>query len=389
MVKKSYGICLGASTISAVELEKADNLYKVTKIIRKEHEGNPKKVFEEVLKELNPKNYPVLVTGRRFRDFVNLPSVSEAETVEAALQYIANKEDKYDVLVSAGGETFIVYRLDENLRITGISTGNKCASGTGEFFLQQIKRMALTINSAMEIAQQGEPYRVSGRCSVFCKSDCTHALNKGVPVANVTSGLCKMIAEKIIELIKKLPHKNVIITGGVALNKPVIKYIKQELKNVTVPEEAPYFEALDAAILSFKKGESVKQQLFKEGETSFPRLSPLKYAKELVTFCESKRGEFWEYNKCIIGLDVGSTTTKAVLFRVDDDAILTSVYLRTNGNPVEASRKCYEAIYNSIKDKNVEIIGIGITGSGRQIAGLFTLTEGIINEIIAHATAAV
>ncbi|MCX8094125.1 MAG: acyl-CoA dehydratase activase-related protein, partial [Candidatus Goldbacteria bacterium] len=46
-------------------------------------------------------------------------------------------------------------------------------------------------------------------------------------------------------------------------------------------------------------------------------------------------------------------------------------------------------IYNSIKDKNVEIIGIGITGSGRQIAGLFTLTEGIINEIIAHATAAV
>ncbi len=389
MEKKSYGICLGASTISAVEITKTKDSFKITKIIRKEHEGNPKKVYEEVINELNTGDNPVLVTGRRFRNFVNLPSVSEAEAVESALQYIADKQEKYDVLVSAGGETFIVYRLDDDLRIVGISTGNKCASGTGEFFLQQIKRMALTLDGAMRIADEGEPYRVSGRCSVFCKSDCTHALNKGVPVANVTSGLCRMIAEKIIELIKKLPHKKVMITGGTALNKPVIRYIKQEIKNVTVPEEAPYFEALGAAILGFIKGEKVRETLFKDGETSFPKLSPLRNAENLVTFCESKRGQFKDYNKCIIGLDVGSTTTKAVLMRVDDDAILSSVYLRTNGNPIEASRKCYEAIYNSIKDKNVEITGIGITGSGRQIAGLFTLTDGIINEIIAHASAAV
>lgn len=389
MEKRSYGICLGASTISAVELVKTKDGCKITKIIRKKHEGNPKKVYEEVLRELNTGDFPVLVTGRHFRNFVNLPSITEAEAVESALQYISRKEDKYDVLVSAGGETFIVYRLDDDLRIAGISTGNKCASGTGEFFLQQVKRMALTLEGAMEIAGQGEFYRVSGRCSVFCKSDCTHALNKGVPVANVTSGLCKMIAEKIIELVKKLPHKKVMITGGTALNKPVIKYIRQEIKNVTVPEEAPYFEALGAALLGFTKGEKVKDELFKEGETSFSRLSPLKQAENLVTFYESKRGQFNEFNKCIIGLDVGSTTTKAVLLRIEDDAILSSVYLRTNGNPVESSRKCYEAIYNNIKDKKVEIIGIGVTGSGRQIAGLFTLTDGIINEIIAHASAAV
>lgn len=389
MEKQAYGICLGATTISAVGLIKTKDVYKITKTIRKKHEGNPKKVYNEVLRELNTGDFPVLVTGRHFRDFVNLPSITEAEAVESALQYITRKEDKYDVLVSAGGETFIVYRLDDDLKIAGISTGNKCASGTGEFFLQQIKRMALTIERAMEIAGQDEYYRVSGRCSVFCKSDCTHALNKGVPVANVTSGLCMMIAEKIIELVKKQSHKKVMITGGVALNKPVIKYIRQEINNVTVPKEAAYFEALGAAILGFTKGEKVKDELFKKGKTSFSRLPPLKNAENLVTFCESKRGQFNEFNKCIIGLDVGSTTTKAVLLRIEDDAILSSVYLRTNGNPVESSRKCYEAIYNDIKDKKVEITGIGVTGSGRQIAGLFTLTDGIINEIIAHASAAV
>ena len=43
-------------------------------------------------------------------------------------------------------------------------------------------------------------------------------------------------------------------------------------------------------------------------------------------------------DRCILGLDVGSTTTKAVLVRVDDDRILASDYLRTNGDPVRASR---------------------------------------------------
>ncbi|MEJ2617666.1 MAG: acyl-CoA dehydratase activase-related protein, partial [Ignavibacteriaceae bacterium] len=39
--------------------------------------------------------------------------------------------------------------------------------------------------------------------------------------------------------------------------------------------------------------------------------------------------------------------------------------------------------------EKINIIGVGTTGSGRQIAGLHALTEGIVNEIVAHAAAAV
>jgi activator of 2-hydroxyglutaryl-CoA dehydratase len=92
---------------------------------------------------------------------------------------------------------------------------------------------------------------------------------------------------------------------------------------------------------------------------------------------------------CILGLDVGSTTTKAVLIRKSDDKMLASIYLRTNGNPVEASRNCYKSIVEQLGPTKVKIEGIGVTGSGRQIAGLYSLSDGIINEIIAHAAAAV
>ena len=388
MNKKAFGICLGASTISAVELTKKDETYHIERIIRKEHDGNPKAIFAEVVRELNPTNHKVLVTGRRFREFVNVPSITEPEAVEAALSFVA-KGEKYDAVVSAGGETFIVYRLDHNLKVTGISTGNKCASGTGDFFLQQIKRMDLSIEEAVEAAVTGEPYGVSGRCSVFCKSDCTHALNKGVPVSNVTAGLCEMIGEKIVELVMKVPHENVLITGGTAKNKAVIKDVKKKIKNITVPEEAPYFEALGAAIAAFEKGAKITEELFNEGMTSFATLESLKSAEKLVTFRENERGVLKAHDKCVIGLDVGSTTTKAVLLRLSDDKILSSIYLRTNGNPVEASRNCYISLLKDIGTTPVNISGIGVTGSGRQIAGLYSLTVGIINEIIAHASAAV
>ncbi len=389
MNSKAFGICLGASTISAVKVVKDGNGIKIEKIIRKHHEGNPKDEFRSVLYELDPGESPVLVTGRKFRDFVRFPSITEPEASEYALDFIVKEGKKYDTLVSAGGETFMVYRLDTNQKVIGISTGNKCASGTGEFFLQQIKRMDLQLDAAVSAAQKGSPYSVSGRCSVFCKSDCTHALNKGVPVENVTAGLCEMIAEKISELVAKIPHENILVVGGTALNSAVMKHVKEHLKNITIPEEAPYFEALGAAIAAFEKGKKAPVDIFNEGHSSFSRLPALKEAEQLVKFNDAKKDTAKAGDVCILGLDVGSTTTKAVLMRKSDDMMLASIYLRTNGNPVEASRNCYKSIVEQLKGTKVKIEGIGVTGSGRQIAGLYSLTDGIINEIIAHAAAAV
>lgn len=387
MENRAFGICLGASTISAVEIVKDEKGIHIQKVIRKHHEGSPKKEFEEVIKGLKTGNVPVLVTGRKFREFVKLPSITEPEATEYALTYVARGQ-KYDTLVSAGGETFMVYSLDENHKITGVTSGNKCASGTGEFFLQQIKRMNLDVEKAVKFAEAGEPYTVSGRCSVFCKSDCTHALNKGEPIENVTAGLCKMIAGKIIELVEKFPYKNVMVIGGTALNRGVIKFLKQKIENVFIPKEAPYFEALGAAIAALEKGKPVlNEDYFYTGKSSFTFLEPLKNAEALVKFNSIEYSYPEPDDKCIIGLDVGSTTTKAVLMRVKDNKFLASIYLRTNGNPVEASRECYKNILAQLKGVNVNIVGIGVTGSGRHIAGLYSLTDGIINEIIAHAAA--
>ncbi|MGC9327020.1 MAG: BadF/BadG/BcrA/BcrD ATPase family protein, partial [Candidatus Hinthialibacter sp.] len=330
------------------------------------------------------------ITGRKFRNLLKIPTVSEPESVELAYEFIQPSYPNIDCIMSAGGETFLVYALNDQGRIKSVYTGNKCASGTGEFFLQQIRRMDLDIETAVDLADSSEPYLVAGRCSVFCKSDCTHALNKGVSKGRVSAGLCKMIAGKIIELLKKANATRVLVVGGVSQNRVVMRYVREIFPETYIPKESCSFEALGALLWAERNDlETKNNDLIKTSYSSFPFLPDLKTGLEKVTFKSIPRGEFYD-GEYILGLDVGSTTTKAVLVRTDNYAIVSSIYLRTNGDPIRASRNAYQAILDQQPDGfPPAITGLGVTGSGRQIAGLHALTDGVINEIVAHAAAAV
>lgn len=381
----SSGICIGASSVSVVCLSSSAGGIKITSSQTFPHNGNPKSLLEKYFSGDVPEK--IAVTGRKFRKFCNLTSISEAEAVEYSLEYLNTDSD---IVISAGGESFIVYVLDEKKKISKVLTGNKCASGTGEFFLQQLKRMDITLEEAGLYGEDGHPYNISGRCSVFCKSDCTHALNKGVPRPDVVAGLCKMMAQKVIELTSRIKHNNAIIIGGTSKNRGMVKYLQDHFDSISIPGEAPYFEALGAALFALKNETQKlnKKALFKEEHSNFTFHKPLKEYLGKVDFKTLLYSNAQKDDECILGLDVGSTTTKAVLLRTKDNAILASEYLRTGGEPVKASIECYKSIEKQITVP-VNITGLGVTGSGRHIAGLHAMTDGVINEIIAHAAATV
>ena len=389
---ESLGMCLGASTLSWVRLRGDEHGIEVAETSNITHEGNPRKALLKALagvKDIG--SIPLAVTGRKFINFIDLTTIPEPEAVERAFAHILPENDRYRVVVSAGGETFLVYHMDEDGQIQGIQTGNKCASGTGEFFLQQIGRMNLTLDDVAMLGISEEPHKVSGRCSVFCKSDCTHALNKGIPKGHVVAGLAKMMAGKVVELLKKLPKKSVVLVGGSSRNKTMIHYLAKEIEDLYIPKEAPYFEALGAALWALDNPTTRytgPEHVFKKRSSVFKFLKPLEDFRHMVHFNERPRGSAEPGDRTILGLDVGSTTTKGVIMRLRDKAILAADYLRTDGDPVGASRNVYRSLAEQITVP-IEIIGLGVTGSGRQIAGLHALTDGVINEIIAHAAAAV
>lgn len=277
---EALGMCLGASTLSICRVKRNEQGISVVSASTITHEGNPRKTLLDALDKIpDIRNLPLAVTGRKFINFIKLTTISEPEAVEMAVPFSLPDKSKYRVVVSAGGETFMVYHLDEDNKIQAIQTGNKCASGTGEFFLQQIGRMNLELQDVEKLGIAEHPHKVSGRCSVFCKSDCTHALNKGIPKDQVVAGLAMMMASKIVELLKKLPKKSVALIGGSSLNKTMIHYLNQEIEDLLIPEQAPYFEAMGAAIWALDNptvNYSGATEVYEEKGSAFSCCNPLK-----------------------------------------------------------------------------------------------------------------
>ncbi len=397
-MKQVIGACLGASSISFVRIKKENEIVSIEDVLTLTHNGDPKRIFKEKLSQFNPGILPVVVTGRKFRKLVKFTTISEPEATEYAFTYSNKNNEPYSAVASLGGETFMVYTIDDEGKISNVIAGNQCASGTGEFFLQQIRRMNLGIEEVVSIAKDAEPFKVSGRCSVFCKSDCTHALNKGIRQSEVAAGLSCMMAEKVENLLKKVKPGKVMVVGGVTKNSVVIDFLRKKVSDlptgqagINIPPEAAYFEALGAALYGLDHEVNIIEDfndIFIDRSSSFVFHQPLKNFKDKVQFKTMEKSKAKEGDVCLLGLDVGSTTTKAVVIRKSDNQVLGSVYLYTHGNPIEASRKCYTELLKQIPEK-INIIGLGTTGSGRQIAGLHALTEGVINEIVAHAVAAV
>lgn len=87
--------------------------------------------------------------------------------------------------------------------------------------------------------------------------------------------------------------------------------------------------------------------------------------------------------KGYLGIDVGSISTKGVI--IDEEGnIISSHYMWTNGNPIEAVKSLVFKLKNGL-DKNIKIKGVGVTGSARKLIGTILGANLVKNEITAHA----
>jgi predicted CoA-substrate-specific enzyme activase len=87
--------------------------------------------------------------------------------------------------------------------------------------------------------------------------------------------------------------------------------------------------------------------------------------------------------KSYLGIDIGSISTKGVIID-ENNNIITSKYIWTEGNPVEAVRKLLAYLKDNLSSE-YKICGIGTTGSARKLIGLMLDANIIKNEITAHA----
>ncbi|QQY80389.1 putative CoA-substrate-specific enzyme activase [Keratinibaculum paraultunense] len=88
--------------------------------------------------------------------------------------------------------------------------------------------------------------------------------------------------------------------------------------------------------------------------------------------------------KYYMGIDVGSVSTNIVLMD-ENNNVHYKKYMRTQGKPIEVLKDGIGEI-ETLKD-DIDIIGVGVTGSGRNLASIIVGADVVKNEITAHAVA--
>ena len=88
--------------------------------------------------------------------------------------------------------------------------------------------------------------------------------------------------------------------------------------------------------------------------------------------------------KAYLGIDIGSISTKGVVID-ENNKILASCYLYTEGNPIVATKKVIKNLKKQINLNEYKVVGVGTTGSARKLIGVLLGANTIKNEITAHA----
>jgi len=386
----SLGINIGSTSLKVVLVEDGKPIWQTVT----PHEGDFNLAVRNTMSQRKiPEGTPVLVTGNEGRFLFNTAGTLEPLCVEAALRAINLKAN---AVVSMGGEDLTVYSLDETMKIINNFSGNKCASGTGEFLKQQLGRMDMKITDIAAVPDSAHVMPLSTRCSVFMKSDCTHRLNKREATKDdIVLSLSDVMATKVVDFLKraKITKGTVVLTGGVTLNRHIVRFIRAKAPDIEfiVPETASVFEAYGAALLAVGSGSPLPgiEGLLKPNTVRFDTLPDLKKWKDKVRFFEKAESKVVAGREYILGVDGGSTTTKACLIDAETDVVVASHYGRTHGDPVKALKECLTIIQDKVKtDTNggsIKITLCATTGSSREILGVYLETPGVYNEIIAHA----
>lgn len=381
--------------IGAVSIKKVclDEDGRVEADIRR-HGGDPARVIRSLLARDGRLAAGAVVTGPQSASLLALPYLPESICIEAALDYLSIRPD---MVLSLGGESFVAYCIAGGA-VRRMISSNRCAAGSGEFLVQQFGRMDLDLPAGIAAARLGRRVSLASRCSVHCKSDATHKLNKGeCTPADIARSLLAELAAKISTLIvaSGRPHAQVLIAGGLAGSTQLLEDLSALLPatHFDVRPESSYLEALGAAVAARKAGPCALPEadswLKQAGTAGFLRRPPLSRFSDHVIPIED-RG--WipatPGMPVILGVDAGSTTTKAVLLDRESGRPVAGCYLRTHGNPVRAAFECLRELDQRMNGVPCRVAQAAVTGSGREIVSVYLDNCNSFNEILAHARAA-
>lgn len=433
------GLDVGSTTVKAIVVDAATDK-TIWQDYQRHETRQPEKVLEflrrmETDAGIAPGNTRIFITGSgggTIAEMIGAKFVQEVHAVSLAVEKL--HPEVYSVIELGGQDAkIIVFKDDEETgRKKKIpSMNDKCAGGTGAVIDKINAKLKIPAAELSNQAYHGiKLHKVAGKCGVFAETDINGLQKTGTPPHELMASLFEAIVLQNLSVLTRghtlRPH--VLLLGGPngfirgmreAWQANIPRMWKERKVDIPegvapealikVPENAQYFAALGS--VEFGKDEDpevgrylgtdklvyyidygrAEEKAISSGKglvAEDAELTAFKaaYRRKKFTPAEFAPGQLVSG---FVGIDGGSTSTKAVLLGKDGE-ILCKAYQLSNGNPIQDTIEMFEKLCEQVESKGaaLEVLGVGTTGYAKDILRDVLNADVALVETVAHTESA-
>src|ERR1700758_4523269 len=433
------GLDVGSTTVKAVVVDAAGD--RVLWQDYQRHETKqPEKTLEflrrmEAQTGMSKHNTRMFMTGSgggSIADQIGAKFVQEVTAVALAVEKL--HPEVYSVVELGGQDAKIIVFKDDNEsgRKKKIpSMNDKCAGGTGAVIDKINAKLKVPTDQLAELKYHGiKLHKVAGKCGVFAETDINSLQKVGTPPDELMASLFEAIVLQNLSVLTRghtlRPHvlllggPNSFVRGMREAWQANIPRMWQERKVkipdgakpeelIKVPQNAQYFAAMGA--VEFGRSEDDCVGCYRgydslihyiefgrqEEKAKFGGKGLVERPADLDLFKDAyRRKKFtpavFQKGSTVggfIGIDGGSTSTKAVLLS-ENGEILCKSYQLSNGNPIQDTIEMFENLRGQVEAQGakMEVLGVATTGYAKDILKEVLHADVALVETVAHTESA-
>ena len=433
------GMDIGSTTVKAVVVDRHSHEI-LWNDYQRHHTKQPEKVLEllEAIIAAHPEvleGCQMFVTGSGAGPLAEPTGGRFVQEVNAVTLAVEELHPDVRAVIELGGQDakIIVFKEDQDGNLTAnASMNDKCASGTGATIDKCMIKVGAEPGFATSLHFSDEAlHHVAAKCGVFAETDIVNLVKSGIPKNEILNSLADAIVLQNLSVLTRgnTLKPKVLLLGGPNTYLPFLQecwklripetwrdrgFVPPEGMSIDemifVPQNSELYAAYGAAVYGMSlpatdqlfRGLGPLQDFIKNGrraklgEQAGPPLA--KDEGEIHSFRDTyKIPKFvpptlqpGEVVRAVIGLDGGSTSSKAVLVR-EDGEIVAKAYQLSKGNPIVDAKELLRSLKDQIEKQGatIECIGFGATGYAADVLEEVALADVNIVETVAHMMSAV
>lgn len=186
--------------------------------------------------------------GKNNTDFEIFEKINEVKAhVYGAL---FQTELKDFILLDIGGQDIKVAKIEKGI-ITDLELNEKCAASCGRYLENMASILELPLCEVFKYYE--DPIELNSTCAVFSESELIGKIAQGISIDRLCAGVNFSLYQRLKSLISRFKGRQLVLSGGVAYNTALIKYLKDDYEEIIIPPYPQYSGAIGCCYYGEKR----------------------------------------------------------------------------------------------------------------------------------------